>query len=221
MLKVPTYQCSFEHAKTTRTKFLGKHEVPLFRANTRLQAGATELEVTRPMGGLDAALYWASFPSVEVEFERMRGLYGPLRDVTYPTVDDFRDSIETELEKVAANHGVNPNAPKEVVADPAILDLVKEAMGQLPEEATVEQKLKHKAEITEIAIALGKIGLLSVDEIAGAQMTRLCEATRIAPDFAATLRDKARQLVFQNSEQDSMRGSNLDLGALQGRTMDG
>lgn len=221
MLKVPNYQCSFEHARTSRAKFIGKHEIPLFRANTRLQAGASELTVERPAGGLDPAMYWTQFDSVEAEFSRMQALYGPLRDATYPVIDDFRELIEAELEKVAANHGVNPNAPKEVLADPAILDLVKSAFGVLPEDTAADTRAAQKADIREVAISLAKIGMLSVEDIAGAQMTKLCEAARIAPDLASRLRDCARDLVAMNAEQDSQKAGDLDLGALAGRALGG
>lgn len=221
MLKVPNYQCSFEHARTSRAKFIGKHEIPLFRANTRLQAGASELTVERPVGGLDPAMYWTCFTSVEAEFERMRSLYGPLRDATYSTPDDFRELIEAELEKVADNHGVNPNAPKEILADPAILDLVKGAFGLLPEDATSDARAAQKADIYEVAVSLGRIGMLSIEDVASAQMTKLCEAARIAPDLASRLREAARNIVATNAEQDSQKASNLDLGALAGRALGG
>ena len=219
MLKVPTYQCSFDHARTSRVKFLGKHEIPLFRANTRLQAGASELVVERPAGGLDPAMYWAQFESVEIEYERMRALYGPLRDATYTVIEEFRDLIESELEKVASNHGINPNAPKEIIADPAILDLVKKAFGPLPEDATADQSAAQKADIREVAVALAKIGMLAVEDIASAQMTKLCEATRIAPDLASRLREFARALIQANAEIDSQKVSNFDLGSLAGRAL--
>jgi hypothetical protein len=221
MLKVPNYQCSFEHARTSRAKFIGKHEIPLFRANTRLQAGASELTVERPVGGLDPAMYWTCFTSVEAEFDRMRLLYGPLRDATYPIIDDFRELVETELEKVASNHGVNPNAPKDVLADPAILDLVKTASSPLPEDASSDVRAAQKADMTEVAISLGRIGMLSIEDIANAQMTKLCEAARISPDLASRLREAARSLVATNAEQDSQKASNLDLGALAGRALGG
>lgn len=219
MLKVPNYQCSFEHAKTSRTKFLGKHEIPLFRANTRFQSGASELVVERPAGGLDPAMYWTQFDTVEAEFERMRAVYGPLRDSTYTVIDEFRDVLEAELEKVAANHGINPNAPKEILADPAILDLVKNAFGPLASDATVDQQGVQKADIMEVAISLARIGMLSIEDIASAQMTKLCEAARIAPDLASRLREVARNLIAANAELDSQKASSLDLGALAGRAL--
>ncbi len=220
MLKVPTYQCSFEHAKTTRTKFLGKHEVPLFRANTRLQAGASELLVERPHGGQDASVYWTSFHSIEAEYARLKQVYSVLVDQTYTTIDEMREVIDTELERIAGNRGTNPNAPKEIAADPAIVALVKDSL-ELAEDASEEDEIKYNAEVKEVAISLARIGLLTVDEIAAASMSKLCEAPRVGPALAADLRSEARAQVARNTELDSEKGQGgFDLGALAGRTMD-
>ncbi len=221
MLKVPTYQCSFDHARTTRVKFLGKHEVPLFRSNTRLQAGATELLVERPQGGQDAAVYWSCFPSVEAEYSRLKAVYSVLVDPIYPTIDDLRAVIDTELERVADNRGANPNAPKEITADPAILALVKDSL-ELAEDASDEAEAAYKIEVNEIAISLSRIGLLTFDEIAAAQMSTLCSAPRVTPALAGDMRAKAREQVTRNAELDadkSLNQGSLDLGALAGRTM--
>ncbi len=221
MLKVPTYQCSFEHAKTSRTKFLGKHEVPLFRANTRLQAGASELLVERPHGGQDAALYWASFPSVEAEYGRLRAVYSVLVDQVYTTIDDLRAVIDEELERVAGNRGTNPNAPKEITADPAIVDLVRSSL-ELAEDASDEDEAKYKIEVNEIAISLSRIGLLTVDEIAAASLSVICSAPRVSPALAGDLRTNARAQVARNAEIDSDKtAGGLDLGALAGHAMEG
>jgi hypothetical protein len=221
MLKVPTYQCSFDHARTTRVKFLGKHEVPLFRANTRLQAGASELLVERPHGGQDAAIYWTSFPSVEDEYARLKQVYTVLVDQTYTTIDDLREVIESELERVAGNRGTNPNAPKEIVADPSIVALVKKSI-ELAADASDEDAAKYKAEVNEIAVSLARIGMLTVDEIAATALSTLCTAPRVTPQLAGDLRTHARAQVARNAELDAEKGQgSLDLGALAGHTMEG
>jgi hypothetical protein len=219
MIKVPSYTCSYEHGKSETARFMGKHEVPLFRSHIVAQRPGIAITVTTPPSGLPPDTYWCAFASVDAEYLRLRGLYGPGLDRVYPVLDELRSAIESELERVARNKGVNPNAPKEIVADAGVVALLERVAPVLPKGAKQEEKAARKASAEKTAVELHLVGIASVKVIASTSLTQLCLAPSLDPSAALALRDAANEDAAKGNEREEGEARNLDLGALVGRDM--
>lgn len=188
MLKVPTMQCSFEHHKTTRTVFVPKHEVPLWRF--RAVRNKVAPQVQRPEGGLPAPMYWFEFHSVDAEYQRLCRVYtNEVVQREYPSVDDLRAVLDLQLDQVAKSEGVSPDA-NDIKPEPILVDLLKAA-------EVAEDKCK------EAAIDLTKKGFVTVDDIADASMSKLCEVRHVGPAKAHNLINAAKELQEQNAKVDA------------------
>jgi hypothetical protein len=193
MLKVPTYQCSFKNGTSDIFKFIGKHEVPLLRAKVR-RTTRQELVVERPASGLSAEHYWHVIPDLSAEYGRLRGaMYGEIVDEIYTTFDDFCDVVNAELEKLAGTKGVNPHIPQALVADAALVDLVTKALGPV--------FLPHE-DATAITLSLMRLGVLTVNEVSTAPMSKLCASPMIDPNAAVKLREVAKEQEAAAALQD-------------------
>ncbi|MGL4230948.1 MAG: hypothetical protein ACRCWJ_06235 [Casimicrobium sp.] len=221
MIKLPTYMCSYEFAKSETPRFIGKHEIPLYRAHIQGQRIGVQISVTTPPSGLAPEFYWCTFASVEDEYTRLTNLYGPAALRLYPVVDEMRTVIEGELERVARNKGVNPNAPKEVSANKDVTDLVESLSPALAKNAKPEEKAARKSEAEKVAIQLHLVGLASVPDIANAPLSQLCLAPQIDSALAVQLRDAAQERAAQGNDKETAESRSLDLGALAGRTLEG
>lgn len=220
MLKVPTFQCSFDHQKTTRTRFLSKAEVPLWRDNTKMQGLIAD--VRRPDSGLPAGTYWHELRGIEAEFDRMSRLYGQeLVSRHYMTLEDFALVIDSELERVAGNRGKNPNAPAEIRAEPALVKLIQSAgfVDPTPDEIERVRKigLKPPETASELAIELARYGLCTIEDIASASLSKLCSVRFFEPGLASDLRVAAQSVVAANTTSDADKtNSGITLGVLSG-----
>ena len=221
MLKVPSVQGSFDHQGTTRTKFLGAHEAAIWQAHIRRQGHTPRVD--RPEGGLDASCYWSNVPDIGAEYSRMIRIYGA--DVVtriYPTELDLREKVDAELAKVANAGGVNPFAPKEIKAEPALVHLLTKAGFKDPTPKQLEAATKRGSEapetVADVAIELARGGFCDVNDVAGASLSSLCSLKFFGPKNAQKLISEAQALQGKNIESDqdtSTKG--VDLGALAGR----
>lgn len=222
MLKVPAYQCSFEYLKNESPRFLGKHEIPVYRAHVTAQRPGLVVNVGLPSHDLPPDTYWRSFESVGAEYTRMCSLYGDtLVSRIYPVVDEMQSIIESEIERVARNKGTNPNAPKAAVASPALVELLASVMPTLAKGAKAEEKAAHKAELEKIALQLQGVGVSSVPDVAAAGLSKLCLASSVDPTLALALQDAAKELAATGNEPVEGESKSLDLGALVGRSFEG
>jgi|GEM_PF-3892384 len=206
MIKIPSYQCEFMHHTTTCVKFVGKHVIPLLRQKVRRMGVKEPLTVKRPDPGLDPDMYWIKFPDTDSEYGRITapdGEFGSLGAAEYPTVQDLVAVIDTELEKLAANHGINPNLPSKVSAPPALVALVTKAY---------EGKFDKDESADAVAIALASIGITSVGDVASAGLSKLCSAKFVGDVAAAKLRDTAREQEAANEVQDALKGAIPGMG---------
>jgi len=219
MLKVPTFQCSFEHHHTSRTVFLGKYELPLWKAHVLRQKCTPRVE--RPEGGLPAGNYWREFYDIDAEYNRMLTLYGASAvGAAYPTMDDFIDVINEALMSVAQLEGRNPHAPVEIIAEPIIVQLCEGIAGVTAEEALI------------MATDFATLGITSIEDVATAAISKLCSAKLVGPATASKLMRAAKAIVESNTASDKaskkaskkatgnqQEGPALDLGVLAGRTL--
>lgn len=222
MIKVPAYQCSFDHHKHVGTRFVGKHEVALYRAHTMAQHPHAVFTVSLPASGLSAETYWREFGNVESEYERLSRMYGPAAlSRVYPVIQDMQAVIDGEIERVARNKGMNPNAPKEVAVSEDLARLVSSVLPALPKTAKAEEKASRRAEAEKIALELQLTGITDTVSAAAASLSQLCLAPSVDPTLALAIQDTARASAAEGNEPAEGEGRSLDLGALVGRSLEG
>jgi len=222
MIKVPAYQCSYELFKNETARFIGKHEIPIYRAHLAGQRPGLELKVSAPAPDLSPETYWCAFESTTAEFARLIRMYGPgLVGRIYPIIDEMKNVVDAELERLARNGGVNPNAPKAMVASHALSSLIASAMPALPPGAKAAEKAARKQEADNIALQLQSTGISSVPDVAAASLSALCLAKNIDPVFALALNELAKETIESGNEAEEGEARSLDLGALAGRSLEG
>lgn len=200
MIKLPTTACTSVLKGTTITKFLGCHEVALWKRDCA-QKGIKDPVSARTPGGLDAAFYWIQFPSVEAEYSRLTKLYSPdVVSLFYPSVDDLREKVDAELEKLADKGGLTIQEVPTV--DGIVAGIMKDAG-------------LDAAEIDEAGRFLARIGLTTLKDILAAPLSRLNEAPKIGPVIAKKMKELAVELQTVNEKQDAIAmvaGSTISLG---------